>query len=126
MSAFAPIGPFLNHIRSGKLRALGIVTGYRTAILPELPTLAEALSLPGFATLSWYGVLAPAGTPKANVDRLSAEIARIVRDPQFSKAYLVREGYEPFSSTPEEMGESMKTAVALFEKVVRDAKIPAE
>ena len=126
MSAFAPVGAFLQQIRSGKLRALGIVTGYRTPILPDLPTLEEALSLPGFATLSWFGVLAPAGTPKSNVDRLNREIVRIVRDPQFTQERLLKLSYEPFTSTPEEMGEAMKAALALFEKIVRDAKIPAE
>jgi tripartite-type tricarboxylate transporter receptor subunit TctC len=126
MSAFAPVGPFLQYIRSGKLRVLGIVTGYRTPILPDLPTLEEALSLPGFATLSWYGVVAPAGTPRTIVDRLNGGIVRIVRDPQFSQEHLMRQSYEPLGSTPEEMGDTMKTALAVYAKIVRDAKIPVE
>ena len=126
MSSFAPLGAFLAQIRSGKLRALGVVTAYRTPILPDLPTLEESLSLPGFATLSWFGVLAPAGTPKVNVDRLNREIVRIVRDPQFTQERLLKQNYEPYTSTPEEMVEAMKAAAALFEKIVRDAKIPAE
>ena len=126
MSAFAPIGPFIRHIRSGKLRALGIVTGYRTGILPDLPTLAEAFPLPGFALDAWIGLLAPAGTDKAIVDRLSGEMRRIVRDTQFSKEYLMKRGMEPIGSTPEEMGETLKAGVVLYAKIVRDAKIPAE
>jgi len=126
MSAFAPIGPMLQHIRSGKLRALGIVNGYRTSILPDLPTFAEALSLPGFAMDTWIGLVAPSGTPNTIVDRLSGEIARIVRDPQFSKEKLLRHGYEPVGSTPEQMGETMKAHLAKYAKIVRDAKVPAE
>ena len=126
MSAFAPIGPFLQHIRSGKLRALGIVNGYRTSILPGVPTLEEALSLPGFTLDTWIGLVAPAGTPKTIVDRLNGEIARIVRDPQFSTEKLLRQSYEPLGSTPEQMGAAMKAHLAKYAKIVRDAKIPAE
>ncbi|OGA00097.1 MAG: hypothetical protein A3H35_14665 [Betaproteobacteria bacterium RIFCSPLOWO2_02_FULL_62_17] len=126
MSAFAPLGPFLQQVRSGKLRALGILNGYRAAILPDLPTLEEAMSLPGFALDAWVGLLAPAGTPRTNIDRLNREIVRIVRDTQFAKEHLVRQSYEPLGSTPQEMGETMKSALALYAKIVREAKIPAE
>ena len=126
MSAFAPIGPFLTHIRSGKLRALGIVNGTRTSILPDVPTLEEALSLPGFALDTWIGLVAPAGTPKPIVDRLSGEIARIVRNPQFSKEKLLQQSYEPLGWTPEQMGVTMKAHLAKYAKIVRDAKIPSE
>jgi tripartite-type tricarboxylate transporter receptor subunit TctC len=126
MCAFAPIGPFLQQIRSGKLRALGIVTGQRTAILPELATLEEALALPGFATLSWFGVVAPAGTPRPHVERMNAEIARIVREPAFARDHLLRQSYEPYLTTPEETGEAIRSAVALFAKIVRGARITAE
>jgi tripartite-type tricarboxylate transporter receptor subunit TctC len=126
MSAFAPVGPFLQYIRSGKLRALGILNGYRTSILPDLPTLEESLSLPGFALDAWVGLLAPAGTRKAIVDRLNGEMVRIVRDPQFSKEHLLRQSYEPLGSTPEEMGETMKAALPVYARIVRDAKIVAE
>jgi len=126
VSAFAPLGPFLQQIRSGKLRALGILNGYRSALMPDLPTLEEAMSLPGFALDAWVGLLAPAGTPRTIVDRLNRELARIVRDPQFSKEHLVRQSYEPLGSTPEEMGETMKSALPLYAKIVREAKISAE
>lgn len=126
MSAFAPISPYLSYIRSGKMRALGVVNAGRTPILPELPTLEEALPLPGYSIDSWFGLLAPAGTPKTIVDRLSGEIARIVRDPQFSKEKLLEQGYEPLGSTPEQAGETMRSLFAKYAKIVRDAKIPAE
>ncbi len=124
--AFAPVGPFLQQLRSGKLRTLGILNGYRTSVLPDVPTLEEAFALPGFALDAWVAIVAPAGTPRATVDRLNREIVRIGRDPVFSREHLLAQTYEPLASTPEEMGEAMKNAVALYARIVRDAKIPAE
>jgi tripartite-type tricarboxylate transporter receptor subunit TctC len=126
MCAFAPVGPFLNHIRSGKLRALGILNGYRTSILPGAPTLEDAFALKGYALDSWVGVVAPAGTPRPVIDRLNREIVTLIRDPAFAREHLLAQSYEPLGSTPEEMAEVLKNAVALYARVVRDAKIRAE
>ena len=126
MSAFAPLGPFLPHIRSGKLRALGLATEYKSSLLPDVPTLIDALSLPGYSMDGWLGVVAAAGTPRPIVERLSGEIAKIVRDPQFAREKLVTQGYEPLSSTPEQMGETMSRHLAKYAKIIQDAKIPAE
>ena len=126
MSAFAPLGPFLAHIRSGKLRPLAVVDSSRASLLPEVPTIAEAVPLPGFALISWHGVLAPAGTPRTIVDRLSAELVRIIHDPQFSKERLLERGLEPIGSTPEQLGDKMKADFDMFAKIIRDARIPAE
>ena len=126
MSAFAPLGPFLPHIRSGKLRALGLATEYKSSLLPDVPTLIDALSLPGYSMDGWLGVVAAAGTPRPIVERLSAEMAKIVRDPQFAREKLITQGYEPLSSTPEQMGETMSKHLAKYAKIIQDAKIPAE
>jgi tripartite-type tricarboxylate transporter receptor subunit TctC len=126
MSAFASFGPVLPHIRAGKLRALGIVDSARTALLPDVPTIAEAGPLPGYGLDSWLGVVAPAGTPKHVVDRLSAEIARLARDPQFAEERLKKQGYDPIGSTPAQMAEVMKAELVKYAKLVRDAKITAE
>ncbi len=126
MSAFAPLGPFLAHIRSGKLRPLAVADSRRASILPDVPTIAEAVPLPGFALITWHGVLAPAGTPKAIVDRLSGEMVRIIRDPQFAKERLLERGLEPVASTPEQLGEKMKADFDMFARIIRDAKIPTE
>ena len=126
MSAFAPLGPFLPHIRSGKLRALGLATEYKSSLLPDVPTLIDALSLPGYSMDGWLGVVAAAGTPRPIVERLSAEMAKIVRDPQFAREKLITQGYEPLSSTPEQMGETMSRHLAKYAKIIQDAKIPAE
>jgi tripartite-type tricarboxylate transporter receptor subunit TctC len=126
MSAFVPIGPFLPHIRSGKFRALGIVSAQPTPNLPDVPTLESAFPLPGFVVDAWVGLLAPAGTDKAIVERLSAEIRRIIREPQFLKEHILRQSYEPLGTTPDEMRAVLKEGVAFYAKVVRDAKIPSE
>lgn len=74
----------------------------------------------------WLGVVVAAGTPRPIVKRLSGEIAKIVRDPQFAREKLITQGYEPLSSTPEQMGETMSRHLAKYAKIVQEAKIPAE
>lgn len=124
-SAFVPIGPFLPHIQEGKLRALAAVDPTRSAILPDLPTIAEALPLPGYGLNSWFGILAPAGTPRAIVDRMNKEIASIVADKRVGEQ-LLAQGYEAVGSTPAALEEVMKQDLAMYSKLVRDAKIPAQ
>ena len=126
MSAFAPLGPFLPHIRSGKLRALGLATEYKSSLLPDVPTLIDALSLPGYSMDGWLGVVAAAGTPRPIVERLNAEISKIVRDPQWTREKLISQGYEPLVSTPEQMGQTMSRHAAKYAKIIQEAKIPAE
>ena len=72
--------PALEHIRGGKLKCLGVTTPKRVAAAPEIPTLAEA-GLPGFELVAWQGVVAPAGLPRGIVDRLAAEVAKLLADP---------------------------------------------
>jgi tripartite-type tricarboxylate transporter receptor subunit TctC len=91
--------PTVPLIKAGKLRALAVTTTSRSALMPELPTIAEA-GLPGFETVAWFGVLAPAGTPPEIVNRLSAEIAKIAKSPEMRER-LVAMGAEPVGGTPE-------------------------
>jgi len=92
--------PTVPLIKAGKLRAIAVTTKSRSALMPELPTITEA-GLPGFETVAWFGVLAPAGTPPEVVNRLSAEIAKIAKSPEIREK-LVAMGAEPVGSTPEE------------------------
>jgi tripartite-type tricarboxylate transporter receptor subunit TctC len=123
-STFGPLTPLLPHIRSGKIRALGTVGSTRSASLPDLPTISE--SLPGFALDSWFGVFAPAGTPRPIVERLNAEFNRVAQDPQFVKDKLVPAGLDGTGSTPERLGEVLKSDIAKYAKIVKDAKIKVE
>ena len=116
----------LPHYKSGKLRPIAIAASARTAILPDVPTIAEAGPLPGYAVNVWLGVVAPAGTPRPIVDRLNAEINKVVRDPQVVKERLNTVGLEAVGSTPEQLLETMKSELAMYTKVAREANIKPE
>jgi tripartite-type tricarboxylate transporter receptor subunit TctC len=89
-----------------------------------VPTFTDA-GLPGFNAKNWFGVLAPAGTPKAIVDKLSNEIARILALPDIRER-LVSQGMEPFISTPEQFGALLKADYALYGKIIKAANIKLE
>jgi tripartite-type tricarboxylate transporter receptor subunit TctC len=112
------------HIKSGKLRALGISTAQRSPVAPEIPTLAEA-GLPGFEVLVWFGLLAPAGTPQAIVERLSREIGRATNDAGV-RAKLAELSTLPHPTTPEEFTSMIRIDIAKWAKVVREAGVKAE
>ena len=116
----------LPHYKSGKLRPIAIAASKRTAILPDVPTIAEAGPLPGYAVDVWLGVMAPAGTPRTIVDRLNAEINKVVHDPQIVKERMNTVGLEAVGSTPDELLEVMKAELAKYTKVARDANIQPE
>ena len=96
----------------------------RSPALPQVPTFTEA-GLPGFDVKFWHGVLAPAGTPKAIIDKLSAEIARILNMADI-KEKLASQGATPFVSTPEQFGALMKADYARYAKVIKTANIKLE
>lgn len=112
------------HMRSGRLRALGVTSGKRTPAAPEVPTIAEQ-GMPGFEVSGWYGVLAPAGLPADILARLNAEVNRAMRDPAVIKRLAV-EGAEAVTSTPEEFAARVKSEIEKWGKVVRAAGIKAD
>jgi len=122
----AAVNSLLPHFKSGKLRPIAMAGSARTAILPEVPTLAEAGPLPGYTVDVWLGIMAPAGTPRPVIDRLSGEINRVVRDPQIVKERLNTVGLEAVGTTPEQLLEVMKTDLAKYTKVAREAQIKPE
>ena len=119
--SFDTITPVLQHIKSGKLRALAVTTLKRSSALPDVPTLDEA-GLKGFDLGTWFGLLAPAGTPKHVVARLNAEIVKIVNAPDFRKK-MDDIGAEPVGNTPEQMARQIKDDTERFAKLVKDAKV---
>lgn len=114
---FDNIPSALGHIRAGKLRAIATTGPQRAAILPELPTIAEA-GLPGYEAGVWMGLLAPAGTPKAIVAKLNAEGMKAVRSPDFIKR-MSDIGNEILGGTPEQMGEKMRGEVKRWGPIVK-------
>ncbi|MES2537862.1 MAG: tripartite tricarboxylate transporter substrate binding protein [Pseudomonadota bacterium] len=124
--SLSAVNSMLPHIRSGKLRPLGVATAARTPLLPEVPTIAEAASLPNYELDIWYGVLVPAGTPRSIVDRLNVEINKIMRDPQVVKEKLVPQGLDSVGSTPERLAETIKSDLVKYRKIAKDANISPE
>jgi tripartite-type tricarboxylate transporter receptor subunit TctC len=112
------------HIRSGKLRALAVIAPARSPALPDVPTIAEA-GLADFDVTTWYGVLAPAGTPRAIVARLNQELVRIMHSPEL-KDRLAATGTDPRTSTPEEFAAYIKQEIAKWGDVVRRANLKAD
>jgi tripartite-type tricarboxylate transporter receptor subunit TctC len=111
------------HVKAGKIKLIAVSGLTRNAQMPDTPTVAE--SLPGFLTGSFQGLLAPAGTPKAIIDKLHAEIQRIASMPDV-KERLVTLGAEPSGMTPEQFGQWVKTEIPAMAKIVKDEKITAE
>lgn len=114
--AILNLPPALPHIRSGRLKALGVSTAKRSAAAPELPTIAEA-GLPGYEATAWFGVLAPASTPRDIVMKLNGEIVRSLRTEEMRKRILA-DGGEVVGGTPEAFTEVMKRDIAKWAKVV--------
>ena len=119
--SFDTITPVLPHIQAGKLRPLAVTTAKRSSALPDVPTLAES-GLPGFDIGTWFGVLAPAATPKPVIARLSEEMQRVIRSPEFKKR-MAEIGAEPVGNTPEQMASQIKDDTEKFARLVRDAKV---
>lgn len=109
------------HIKGGTLRALGVTGPRRATALPSVPTIAE-VGLPGYESVQWYGLLAPAGTPAPLVARLHAEIAKSLASPEIQAA-LTNEGAEAVGNKPEEFAAFIKSEIDKWSKVVKAARI---
>jgi tripartite-type tricarboxylate transporter receptor subunit TctC len=120
---FATMPAAMPHVKSGKARAIAVTTAKRSLAMPELPTIAEA-GVAGYEAATWYGLLAPAKTPKPIVDRLHAETVKILAGPVRQR--LEVQGFEPVGSTPAEFSAYIKAEIVKWAKVIRDANIPAE
>ena len=121
---FSQLSSSLPFIKSGRLRALGVASPRRSQALPDAPTVAEQ-NLPGFAAVSWYALVAPAGTPKPVINQLQREVSRILREPSI-KERLAALGADPVGGTAEELAALMKTESARWSKVIAGAGIKAE
>jgi tripartite-type tricarboxylate transporter receptor subunit TctC len=116
------IGPSLPHIRSGKLKAIAVASPQRYALLPDVPTFGEA-GMPGFEARSWFAVAAPAGTPRAVVDRIAADVKRVVEQPEYRDKFINGMGLEPFSMGPDEFAAFLQKDREKYAQRVKNANV---
>jgi len=121
---FATIPSAIHHVRSGRLRALAVTSTKRSAGVPELPTIAES-GFPDFDASSWFGLVGPAGLPRALAERISADLARVLAQPGMREKF-VQQGADPVGSTPQEFGEYMRAETAKWAKLVKASGATAE
>ena len=114
----------IQHVKGGRMKALAVSGGKRSPLAPEVPTVAEA-GVPGFEVTVWFGLLAPAGTPREIIQRLNAESTKIINSPEVTDRF-VKQGVEPRTGTPEQFGDMVKTEVVRWAKVIKDAGIRAD
>ena len=119
--AFESMIPILPHVRSEKLRGLAVTSTTRSPVLPQISTVAES-GVPGFESIAWYGVVAPAGTPKEIVAKLNAEIVRIANLPDIKKQ-LMEMGSPPVAGTPDQFGALIRSEIPKWGRVVKQAKV---
>jgi tripartite-type tricarboxylate transporter receptor subunit TctC len=122
--AFGSITQSAPQVRAGRLRALGVASSRRTPILPEVPTIGDS-GLPGFEIGAWYGLLAPAATPRAVVEKIHADTVRILRDPQVQQR-LAAEAFEIPADTPEQFAAVIKAEIAKWAPIVSASGVRAD
>ena len=121
---FATMPAAMPHVKSERVRPVAVTTARRSQTLPALPTIAET-GIKGYEASTWYGVLAPAKTPRAVVERLHGEIVKMLAAPEIRER-LGAQGFEPAGNTPEEFATYTKSEIAKWGKVIRAAGIKAE
>ena len=121
---FATMPAAMPHVKTGRVRPVAVTTTKRSRTLPQLPTIAET-GIKDFEAATWYGVLVPARTPRAVIERLHGEIVRILAVPETHER-LAAQGFEPVGGTPEAFAAYIKSEIAKWGKVIRAAGIKAE
>ena len=116
---FAPIAAIVPHVKSGRLRALGVGSLKRNAILPEVPAIAEA-GVPGYETVNWFGLLAPAKTPAVIVKRLNELLVKVVRTPEM-KTQFELQGYDPVGGSSAEFTTFIRGEAEKYSRVVKSS-----
>ncbi len=120
----APMPAFLQFIKSGRMRALGVTSTRRNPALPDVPTIAEA-GVPGYESVTWYGWYAPAKTPKDRINRVNRELAKALQEPDVKQRYTAL-SVDIVASTPEYLSKYLKDEVAKWGKVVAAMKVRSE
>jgi len=117
------VGSVLSHLKDGRLRAVAVTSAKRTDALPNVPAIGE--TLPGYDMTPWYGVLVPAGTPKVPIDRIQAEIVRILKLPDIVESYAMQ-AFVPVGAGPAQFNVHIRDMIAKYRRIVVEAKINPE
>jgi tripartite-type tricarboxylate transporter receptor subunit TctC len=121
---FAPAQSVMPHVQAGRLKALAVTSAKRSATLPELPTAAES-GLPGYEAIGWFGLLAPAATPKAIVAQLSADANKVLGEVEVKQKMLAL-GAEPSGDTPEKFARFIRDDQAKWSRLMKERGITPE
>jgi tripartite-type tricarboxylate transporter receptor subunit TctC len=113
----------IGHVRAGKMKGLAVTTPQRAQLAPEIPTVGE--TVPGYEQIAWFGVLAPAGTPRDIINRYHTEIVKVLNSADVKERFA-KQGVEVRTNTPEQFGDFIKSEVARWGKVIRDAGIKSD
>ena len=119
---FAALSIVKGNVNAGKLRMIGVGSDHRSKEFPEVPTLAES-GVPGFEAKSWFGLVAPAGTPPDIIRKINQDVTKVISAPEFSKEYLTAQGLEPILGTPDQFAAFIRTETVKWGKVVKEADI---
>jgi tripartite-type tricarboxylate transporter receptor subunit TctC len=122
---FISVGSAVPQWKAGKVKLIAVGAADRMPLLPEAPTVAES-GLPGYEAQSWFGLFAPAGTPREVVAKINGEVRRIFAEPEFRKSFLDRQYFTSIVGSPEQLTAYLKSEEQKWGKVIRDAKVKAE
>jgi len=120
---FNPLPSVIGHAKSGKLKILGVASSEPVASYPEIPAIAE--TVPGFYAAGWFGLVAPAGTPKPVIERLNREIAEILKNSE-TRSSMIESGLEPKIMMPDQINAKLATEFAKYAKIFADEGIKPE
>jgi tripartite-type tricarboxylate transporter receptor subunit TctC len=119
---FAALSIVQGNVRAGKLRMIGVGSDHRSKEFPEVPTISES-GVQGFEAKSWFGLVAPAGTPPDIINKINRDVIKVISDPAFADQYLSVQGLEPIVGTPEQFAAFLRSETVKWGKVVKDANI---
>jgi tripartite-type tricarboxylate transporter receptor subunit TctC len=120
--ALGAIGPVVPHIRAGKMKAIAVASMERQPLVPEVPTFNEA-GIPNFEARSWFALAAPAGTPRAVVERIAADVRKVVAQPEYRKRFVLDQGLEPFELGPDQFAEFLAKDRAKYAQRIKNANV---
>ncbi len=119
---FAALSIVKGSVDAGKLRMIGVGSDRRSGEFPDVPTISES-GVPGFEAKSWFGLVAPAGTPPEIIKKINEDVTKVISDPAFARQYLAAQGLVPITGTPEEFAAFIRAETKRWGKVVKDANI---